>query len=127
MAREELRSKEMEQALTGDIIWPEDEMASIENVEKAVKESFGVSGADLRRHGRRAGSAKAVAVDLCCRLTGRSQREVARYFGYRSESAAGKQRRLVLDRLVEDDGLARRMARIETAVRNGMSKRGAHD
>ena len=123
MAREELRSKEIEMALTGDVVWPEDEMASIEMVENAVKESFRVTGEDLRCHGRRAGLAKAVAVELCCRLTGRSQREVARYFGYRSESAAGKQRRLVQAQLAEDKKLAGRIARIESAVHKGISKK----
>ena len=52
MAREELRSKEIEVALTGDNIWPEDEMASIEMVENAIKESFLVAGEDLRSRGR---------------------------------------------------------------------------
>ena len=95
--------------------------------ENAVKESFRVSGEDLRCHGRRAGVAKAVAVELCCRLTGRSQREVARYFGYRSESAAGKQRRLVQVQLAGDKKLAGRIANIESVVRKGISKKHTNE
>ena len=34
-----------------------------------------------RDHGHRAGVAKAAAIDLCCRLTGKSQREVGARFG----------------------------------------------
>lgn len=123
MARDELRSKRIERAVSGDIIWPEDKMAAIESVEKGVQDSFGITGEELRRHGRRAGLAKAVAVELCCRLTGRSQREVSRHFGYGSESAAGKQRRLIRARLADDDGLAGKMARIEAAIRKNTSLR----
>ena len=112
---------------------PEDHERFLEQLDEGlkadqvVKESFGVSGADLRCHGRRAGLAKAVAVELCCRLTGRTQRAVARHFGYGSESAAGKQRRRVRAKLAEDGGLARRMARIEATVRKDVTKRRAHD
>ena len=120
---EELRGKRMGRALTGDILWPEDEMADMEIVEKAVQDSFGVSGEELRCHGRRAGLAKAVAVELCCRLTGRSQREVAGRFGYGSDSSAGKQRRLVRAKASADDGFAQRLARIEARVRERTQQR----
>ncbi|MEI6971809.1 MAG: hypothetical protein WCL44_09870 [bacterium] len=55
-------------------------------------------------------------------LDGEKQRDVARYFGYRSESAAGKQRRLVQAQLAEDKKLASGVATIESVVRKGISK-----
>lgn len=125
MTREELRNKEIERAVTGDLIWPEDEMAGIESVEEAVKKAFGVSGAALRSHGRRAGYVKAVAVDLCCSLTGLSQREVARHFGYGSESAVGKQRSLVRSKRAVDSQLDKTMTRIESTVRECKSAQRA--
>ena len=109
---EELKARQMERAVTGDIAWPEDRMLEPEVVEALVIEAFGIRGEDLRFHGRRLGVLKGVAVDLCCVYTGRSQREVARYFGYGSESAVGKMRRLVAARLAADPTLRRQVARL---------------
>jgi|GEM_PF-6765036 len=60
--------------------------------------------------------AKSAAVKLCCSLSGKSQREVARHFGYGSESSAGKQRKLLASELGGNPDLARALARIESAV-----------
>ena len=109
---EELKARQIERAVTGDIAWPEDRMLEPEEVEASVVEALGIRSEDLRFHGRRLGALKGVAVDLCCVYTGRSQREVARYFGYGSESAVGKMRRLVAARLAADRGLSRQVARL---------------
>ncbi len=72
---------------------PRQHVASIDSVEKAVAAAFGSPPETLHRDGHHAGIAKVVAVELACRLTGKSQREVGRYFGYTSESSVSKQRR----------------------------------
>jgi len=81
-------------------------------VEEAVSRRFGVPVSDLHYHGHRAGVAKAAAIELCCRLTGKSQREVGARFGYHSESSVGKQRKLLAGLMSEDRALTAKVAGI---------------
>jgi len=94
----------------GDISWPEPDRVPMGVVTAAVAELFRVKEEDLRFHGRRLGIAKAVAVELCCRLSGLTQREIAGHFGYRSESSVGKQRQAIATRLDADPSLDRKVA-----------------
>ena len=96
----------------GDIVWPETEPVELERITALVSEHFEVRAEDLCSHGRRVGEAKAVAVELCCRLSGCTQREVARHFAYGSESAIGKQRRKLAGQMAEDESLARVLNRL---------------
>ena len=98
--------------MTGDIVWPEDRLPGIDEVAKRVCDEFKVAAEDLAGHGRAVGKVKALAVELCCRCSRTSQREVAKRFGYGSESSVGKARQLARVVLAEDTGLARRVARI---------------
>ena len=84
----------------------------LEQLEEAVSRRFGVPVNDLHDHGHRAGVAKAAARDLCCRLTGKSQREVGACFGYHSESSVGKQRKLLAGLMREDRALTAKVAGI---------------
>jgi chromosomal replication initiation ATPase DnaA len=91
-------------------------MPALELIEKAVIDEFGVSRDDLHCHGQHSRVAKSVAVELCCRLSGRSQREVGRYFGYSTDGGVSKQRQR-LARLPDPDGrLSIRMGKIEKAL-----------
>ena len=101
----------------GDIVWPEAEKIPLESVLAVVAEHFKVSGDDLRFHGRRLGMVKAVAVELCCRLSDATQRDVAKVFGYRDASSVGKRRQALAVRLAEDQALSRQVARIEKRLR----------
>jgi len=115
-AAEELREKRVERAVTGDIVWPEDRMRSIEEVERAVLKEFKISREDLHFHGHRAGDVKVVAIVLCCEYTGKSQREVSRYFGYTNESTVGRYRRDLPGRLEKDPHLAKRVAKLRARL-----------
>ena len=90
---DELKQARLSKGVGGDIVWPPGRRVAREVIEAAVEREFGVRAEALRTHGRRAGVAKAVALELCCRLTGETQRAIARHFGYGSESAVGKQRK----------------------------------
>ena len=115
---ERLYAARMSQVQTGDIQWPERTGVEIERVLKAVAEDEGIEVERLCRHGRTAGKGKVLAVELCCRLTGRSQREVARRLGYGSEGAVSKQRGLWRRLSGEDPRLARRLQRLERLFAN---------
>jgi hypothetical protein len=108
----------MSKVNTGDIRWLECAKPPMARVLAAVAEEFGFSLDALRHHGRAVGLGKAVAAELCCRLSGESQRAAATHLGYRHESAVGKQRQLLRRLLAHDPALARSVVRIETACRN---------
>ncbi len=64
-------------------------------VDRCVAERYGIDPEQLKQHGRRAGIAKAVAVELSCMLTGESARTVGLHYGGISCSAVGNIRRKV--------------------------------
>ncbi len=69
-------------------------------------------GGDLLLRGKRVGTAESVAIEICCRLSGCTQREVARHFAYGSESAVGKQRQMLAARLEKDPSLSRHLKQL---------------
>lgn len=97
----------------GDIYRPRERIGRIEAIEKEVAKILDVQVADLHVDGHRAGLAKALAVELSCQLTGKSQREVGRYFGYSSDSSVVKQRKKLQALLKEDKALAKREERLK--------------
>lgn len=64
----------------------------LDTIASTVARRYGIEVGRLRADGRRAGEAKAVAVELACRLSGETQRRVGAYFGGVSSSAVGKLR-----------------------------------
>jgi chromosomal replication initiation ATPase DnaA len=117
----ELDLKEMKVAryIDGDVIRPKERVNEIGVIERIVSKEFGVRVEDLHYDGHRAGVAKAVAVELSCRLTGKSQREVGSYYGYGSESSVGKQRKLLARLAMADKRLAKRMDNLADKVLRG--------
>ena len=120
---ERLKAKRLEQAVTGDVVWPEDRRPGIELIEAAVIKEFGVPREHLHVHGHRAGVVKSVAVELSCRLSGRSQREVGRYYGYGSDAGVCLQRKRLQRALSADrklsariDELAEKLAKLKVKV-----------
>jgi hypothetical protein len=112
----QLKFKRAECAVTGDVVWPEDKLPGIELIESAVLKEFGVRREDLHCHGRHAGVAKAVAVELCCRLSGKSQRAVGQYFGYSTDAGVGKQRQRLAAKLAGDRKISSRVETMANAI-----------
>jgi putative transposase len=108
-----LKGAELRKACEGDIVWPEGKTVGVEEVEAEVAREFGVGGEAFRSYGNRWGKAKAVAIELCCELSGKTQRELATHFGYTSESSVGKQRKLLETLSEKDERLARRIGRLK--------------
>jgi len=90
---EALNHKRMERTVTGDIVWPEERRPALEVVAEEAADVLGVALSDVRVHGHRLGDRKALVVEWYCRLSDASQRAVALYVGYGSESAVGKARK----------------------------------
>jgi len=101
----------------GDIVWPEPSPVPMEVVIAAVADQFRANKDDILFHGRRLGLVKAVAVELCCKLSGQTQTEVAKHFGYREQSAVGKRRKALASRLTADPALRRQLAAITKTLK----------
>ena len=118
----ELKGKMLERAVTGDVVWPEDRLPGMEAIEKEVIKEFGVGRDDLHFHGRRAGVAKSVAIELCCMMSGESQRAVGGYFGYEGDGGVSKQRKRLEATLAANGNLAAKMERLKGNILKSITK-----
>ena len=106
----------LRKAKKGDIVWPVGKTVDIGTVEGEVAKAFDVKVSDLHYHGHRLKRIKAAAVELCCQLTGKSQREIASHYGYTSDSSIGKQRKAFAGMLTDDKALSARIAKIRSRL-----------
>ena len=111
-----LKGARLRKGCEGDIMWPKGKPVEVGRVEREVADAFGVKVEDLHYHGHRLGEVKAVAVELCCQLTGKTQRELAEYFGYRSDSSIGKQRKRLASATRVDARLAAKIAKLKGSL-----------
>ena len=65
----------------------------VETVDAYVSRHYRIEPEDLFEHGHRAGAAKFVAVELACRLTGKTGRAVGAHYGQISSAAVSIIRR----------------------------------
>lgn len=111
-----LKGAKLRKGCEGDIAWPRGKPVDVGAVERAVARVFGVKVADLHYHGHRLGEVKAVAVELCCQLSGKTQRDLAAHFGYTSDSSMGKQRKRLALLAGADAHLATKIANLKKAL-----------
>jgi len=109
---EELQEARLRKGIYGDIVWPEGRQIAVEEIVDRVAAEFRIEPDELRTHGRRAGVAKKVALELSCQLSGMSQRGVGEHFGYKGNGAVGKQRARIRDLVSADKALNRRMLKL---------------
>jgi hypothetical protein len=98
-AEEDIASARRSKVDRGDIVWPEKPRKPLEKVIGPVLREVGLSAEDLKRHGQAVGERKPMAVELLCRYSAASQRELAPFCGYGQESSVGKQRRKLRENL----------------------------
>jgi hypothetical protein len=116
-AEEELKNRRSARAICGkDVAWPRKKTVELEAIEEAVENEFGISKEDLHYHGHRLGLVKALTLELCCQLTGKSQREIGRYFGYTSDASVGKQRKRLAEAMSSGKTLARKLTKLKKTV-----------
>ena len=94
----------------------EDHLPGIEVVKQWVVEQLGISRDDLHRHGGHAGTAKSLAVELSCRFSGKTQREVGKYYGYSGDGGVSKQRKRLALRMASDKPLALRFDQLNRSL-----------
>jgi putative transposase len=91
-----------------DLVLPRSTV-NLARIDALVAAHYGVAEEQMQAHGRRAGQAKYLAIELACRLTGLTQRAVGAHYGGISCSAVGAIRRKIRE---GDYPLAAALARL---------------
>ena len=115
----DLKEMQSRKGLFGDIALPVEVGVSLEKIEEVVAQSYGITAEDLHGHGRKVGTAKGVAIELCCMLSGGSQREVAKRFGFKTDAGISRQRRILRERASEDSGLRKKIQKLTKELSGG--------
>jgi len=112
---EALQTARQSTEMKADVWWPSEAQRhlSLSEIDSVVADVFGVSDNVLRCHGRTAGVSKTVAVEMGCRHSGQTQRQLVRHYGYRSDSSVSRQRARLAVLAEKDPGLAQRVRQVE--------------
>jgi len=108
----DLKEMQMRKGLYGDLSLPVPEGLPVEQIEAVVAQAYRVDSKVLHQHGRKAGIAKAVAIDLCCMLSGKTQRDIARHFGFKTDAGISRQRRVLREKAAKDPGIEKQIQRL---------------
>ena len=111
-AESELNEMHIRRASFGDITLPRKDGVQVEKIEKVVAARYGIDLKDLHDHGRRVGEAKGVAIELCCMLSGKNQRQIARHFGYKTDAGISRQRRILREKAKVDPAIQKQLKRL---------------
>jgi hypothetical protein len=84
----------------------------IERIDRLVARQYGMKPADLKAHGHCTGPAKAIAIELACRLTGWTHRAIGVYYGGISGTAVSAARRRLRERAADTDLMERLRAKL---------------
>ena len=90
-----------------DLALPPASAMSCREILRKVAKALEIEEGALRKRSRTFGDARRIAVELCCRWSGCSQRQVAKEWGL-SEHAVGKQRKQLREKMREDKKLERK-------------------
>jgi REP element-mobilizing transposase RayT len=100
-----------------DIHLPKEHILQADDILAAVADSYRIEQSDLFAHGHIAGEAKTVAIELCCRLTGKSQREIGNLFGYHNDASVVRQRKKFREQVRNDSKFRRKSNKIEKILK----------
>jgi REP element-mobilizing transposase RayT len=110
---EELKAARMRKGIHGrDVAWPEEKMMSLDEIEALVCGAYRVGAADIRGARKTGWEAKKALLELAVRYSGKSQREIAGWVGYTSESSVGKQRKAFQESMAGSPQIRKRFARL---------------
>ena len=111
-----LKEMHIEKGVYGDIALPDGPQIALSDIDEAVSRVFRTNKEDLHFHGHRAGIAKTVAVELCCVLSGKNQREIAIYYGYKTDGGVARQRKVIRQEMIKNKHLARQLTKLKTTL-----------
>ena len=100
----ELRERRSGEARDRDVAYPKERVA-LERIDAVVARAYGMEPEALHGHGRRkgVGTGKAVAIELACRLSGLTQRDIGAQYGGISSQAVSVMRTRARSWMREED------------------------
>lgn len=115
---EELKAARMRKDVYGrDVMWPEEKPMALEKIEGVVRGAYRVDAEDLRSARKAGWEAKKALLELAGRYSGKSQREIASWLGYTSESSVGKQRKAFQELMARRPWIKKRFVRLSALLR----------
>jgi len=114
----DLRDVQVNRAVYGDIQWPEGRKLTLDEVSAAVAKEFRREASELLTRKITVRTARKLALELACRYSGASQRQVGEYYGYKGNGSVLKQRQKLKGLLGEDKRLQKRMNKTEKRLLN---------
>ena len=112
----DLRDVRVDKGVYGDIRWPTGRYVPVERIAELVADLFKLPVAELQARGYAARLAKKIALELACRHSGKSQRLVGEFFGYRGNGAVSKQRERLRELSADDSVLKRKLDKLEKTI-----------
>ncbi len=103
----------------GDIKWPEGCRIALGYISNVVAKDFDLRPRELKTRASTVRVAKKLAIELCCQLSGQSQRSVGEYFGYKGNGSVAKQRESLRKILETDECLAKQFNRLKKEIACG--------
>jgi putative transposase len=108
-AEDDLNEAKLRRAIKGDVDWPVRKTPGVEESIRNVCKRLELDRRVLSEDGRKLGPVKGLALEAICRISGGSQRDVARGLGIASDVTIGYQRRLLAKQMKSDQALCRRL------------------
>ena len=113
---QEFEKRRTGKATDRDVALPRAQV-DLQRITQIVAEQYGIDPGALKQHGRRAGEAKALALELACRHTGLNQREIGRHYGNITSMAVCMARRRFREHQARDNPtLQKTLAKLEQNI-----------
>ena len=112
----DLREVKVNKGVYGDIKWSAGKKISLSDISEAVAKDFGFDAAALLTRAKDVRTARKFALELSCRYSGQSQRQIGEYYGYRGNGSVLKQRKRLKELCGDNNKLRRRFERIEKVL-----------
>ncbi len=100
-----------------DVLWPPETRPSPIQIDAAICSVYGIGPERLKAHGRTAGEAKSMALEMACAIGGMTQRSAGLYYGGITSAAVGYQRRRLHAMLGADADARSRFERIRAHLK----------
>ena len=108
----DLKEVRVNKGVYGDIRWPDGKQLPLEQIADEVSEGFNLDRKALLTRCEASRIARKVALELSCRYSGKSQRQIGEYYGYRGNGSVLKQRKRLKEIMETDERLRKRFEKI---------------
>ena len=116
---DDLKEVKTNRGVYGDIMWPEGKQVSLDEIADVVCGELRLDKAALLTRCEAGRMARKIALELSCRYSGKSQRRIGEYYGYRGNGSVLKQRKRLKELVAIDNRLRKRFETINKRLASG--------